>query len=125
MAFVPSVTRTLVIQAATRTFTAGAFWDLTDPAKPSGVKDPDATLDITFDWSQILADMGNDTIASTLFILGGGLTEAGTVPAGALQSVLVSAGSIGTEATITCRITTASVPPRIDDRTVYLSIEAQ
>lgn len=122
MAFVPSVTRTLTVQALTRTFEAGAFWDLTDPTRPNGVKDPDSTIDITFDWSPILADMGNDTIANIAFILGGGLTSAGTVPNGALATVLVAGGTKGVEASITCRITTASTPARIDDRTVYLTI---
>jgi hypothetical protein len=123
--FTPSASRTVIVQAASKDFKGGAFWDFSDAKKPRGTKDPDATIDITFDWTAWLADMGDAQIASVVFIVSG-LTSAGSYPTATKASVLVTGGTVSaTPASVTCRVTTDSSPPRIDDRTVYLVIGEQ
>lgn len=84
-------------------------------------KDPDATLDYTFDWAPYLLPV-TDTIASVTFILTGGLTQVSKSNTTTKATVFVSGGTVNTTATITCRITTNSTPPRIDDRTMEVKI---
>lgn len=127
MAFTASPTRTVTVNpGGTTPFTAGSFWKLDDPKKPKGIKDPDATIDITFDWGPWLLDAGGDTIADCVFITEGGLVDVGsqTRDDNKAATVFVSAGLAGT-ASVTCRVTTASSPARVVDRTVYLTIEPQ
>jgi hypothetical protein len=124
MNFVPSAARTIAVQAAPGAFTVptSGFWTTTDPKKPRGVKDPDSTVDVSFDWADWLNDI-SDAAATFVFEVGGGLSIVGDQPTGSLATVFVSGGTVGELAPITCRITSASVPPRVEDRTVYLSIE--
>lgn len=125
MSFVPSAARTIAIQAAPGAFgvSTSGFWITTDPKKPRGVKDPDSTIDVTFDWTAWLADI-QDTAASFSFPqVGGGLVNVGDQQNGPLATIFVSGGTVGGQAAITCRITSSSVPPRIEERTVYLNIE--
>jgi hypothetical protein len=123
LSFSPSTARTLKVLAASLTFEGGAFWDMTNPKRPVGTKDPDSTIDVTFDWSDVLTDI-QDTIAHVDFILAGGLTGGDSHANGALATVFVAAG-VSAEVSITCRITTNSVPPRIEDRTAYLKMVDQ
>lgn len=123
MSFEPSKARTVNVQATDKAFTATApgFWIMTDPKKPKGLKDPNEQLDITFDWAAWLAD-SSDAILSYVVIVDGGLVNEGDDFTGSKVTVFVSAGTLG-DAPITCRITTASTPPRTADRTVYMKIE--
>lgn len=82
-------------------------------------KDPNATLDYTFDWSEYLA-LINDSLANAEWIVTPGLVvETQTFNATAAKA-FVSGGEVDTEEALTCRITTTG--GRIDDRTVYLKI---
>lgn len=120
MSFTPSASRTIRVKAASMTFDGGAFWNLSNPKIPIGTKDPDATIDITFDWSDVLTDIA-DTINRADFILKT-LVDGGSMAVGNLATVFVSAGALTGVEPITCRITTNSVPPRVEERTVNLSM---
>lgn len=122
MSYTKSVERTVTVSAGNKPFTAGTLWNMTDPKKPRSIKDPDATLDYSFDWTPWLLD-AVDSVASHQIILGDGLTNAGSSLVGSVITVFVAGGTLETRAGVTCRVTTASVPPRIVDRTVYLDIE--
>lgn len=123
--FVPSTYRTVTVGVAPKSFSAaGDFWSMSGAKTPRGPKDPDSTIDITFDWGPWLADMGSPAIANVTFTLVG-VQSAGGSTTGSKATVFLSGGAVGTEASITCRVTTASTPARIDDRTVYLSLGEQ
>lgn len=119
----PSAARTVNVQATDRAFTVAApgFWNMANAKKPKGIKDANSTTDISFNWSAWLTDCA-DTIAEVEFEVTGGLTKVQTVPVDGLCTVVVSGGTAGT-ALVTCRITTNSSPPRVEDRTVELTIE--
>lgn len=119
--FTRSKTRTIKIKAAPLTFEGSAFWKLTDPRKPFGSIDKDATIDISFDWTEVLADIA-DTIAQVDFNLVG-LVSKGGFSADGIATVFVSTPT--SKPSITCHITTNSNPARIEERTVFLTIEDQ
>jgi hypothetical protein len=95
----------------------------------TNLKDADAVLDYTFDWSDWL--VSGDTIATKTITAQTGLTVnsssivAGTnkagasVPSGAVQ-VWVQGGTTGNTYTLLCHITTTG--GRTDDRTMYLQV---
>jgi len=85
------------------------------------VKDPDATLDYVFDWDDWLTPLV-DTIASVEFVLSDGLTSVAESSTATTATIFVSGGVAGEVEEITCRITTNSTPPRVDDRTAFLTI---
>lgn len=123
LTYTPSTVRTVKVQPGTRAFTAaGDFWDMTNPKQPRGLKDPNSTIDISIDWSDWLAD-AQDAGTSYAWTLTGGVTQAGAGVLGNVSTVFISGGTAGLLATLTCRITTASTPPRIEDRTVTLNLE--
>ena len=82
-------------------------------------KDPNATLDYTFDWSLYLTPLA-DVISSVTWVLSSGLTKVSQSNTTSTATAFVSGGVLGATETITCRITTAS--GRTDDRTVNLRI---
>lgn len=120
-AFMRSLSRTINIKAAPLTFEGGPYWTLANPRRPVGSIDPNATIDITFNWTEVLVDI-QDTIADVQFDIIG-VTNKGAFRDGAFATIFV-ANATGAPS-ITCRITTASAPPRIEDRTVYLTVEQQ
>ena len=123
LTYTASTVRTVKVQPGTRAFTAsGDFWDMSNPKKPRGLKDPNSTIDVSIDWSDWLADC-QDAAVSYTWTLDGGLTQAGAGTLGSVATVFVSAGTSGAVSNLTCRITTASTPPRVEDRTVSLTIE--
>ena len=85
-------------------------------------KDPNATLDYTFDWTAYLAPLA-DTITSAAWVLGDTLTMVSQTHTTTTATIFVSGGTLGNIATLTCRITTAG--GRTDDRTVNLKIVAR
>ena len=87
--------------------------------RPSIIKDPDATLDYSFDWTDWLAGV-SDTI-STYEIVGTGVTVTNVSLSGAKVIGWVSGGVVGAASKIVCKITTTA--GRIEQRTIYLTIE--
>lgn len=84
-------------------------------------KDPHAVLDYTFDWTSYLTPLV-DTISSVTWILSSGLTKVSQSNTTTTATAFISGGVVGKTETLTCRITTNSVPPRVDDRSVLLKI---
>jgi hypothetical protein len=120
--FTPSVARTIYVQATSPVFTGSKWWNLTDNKKPRGLKDPDATIDITFNWSDWLNDIGEAAISDVTFTLNNGLNNVSTFNDSTKATVFVSGGLLGTSASIACKIKTNTTPSRTDERTVYLDI---
>lgn len=82
-------------------------------------KDPDSKLKYFFDWSAWLID-STDSILTAEYVTAGDVTaEPSTISAG-VASVLVSGGVVGQDASVACRITTAS--GMIDDRSLNFKI---
>lgn len=86
--------------------------------RPSIIKDPGATLDYTFDWTDWLALVA-DTIASYSVTVDG-VTKTSDARVGALVTVWVSGGTLGGVGSATCHVTTTG--GRTDDRTIYFLI---
>ena len=82
-------------------------------------KDPNATLDYTFDWTAYLTPMA-DTIASVSWVLPAGLANVSQSNTPMTATVFVSGGTLGESLQLTCRITTAG--GRTDDRSITLKI---
>lgn len=121
-AFTPSIARTIYVASASTAFNGSKWWNLADAKKPRGLKDPDATIDITFDWADWLSDIGSVPISDVTFTLKGGLTNVATFNSATTATVFVSGGLAGTTATIACKIKTNTTPARTDERTVYIDI---
>ncbi len=81
-------------------------------------KDPDATLDYTFNWAAWLT--GGDTISASSWIVPTGITATSPTHTGTTASALLSGGTTGQQYTCVNRITT--VNGLIDDRSLLLSI---
>lgn len=97
--------------------------------KATILKDPDAVLDYTFDWTAWLDDVG-DTIASTSVpvLSPTGIALDLTAPHGAGYLVVgktvvvwLKQGLPGTTHRVTCRIVTTG--GRTDDRSIYVKIK--
>lgn len=88
------------------------------------IKDKDATLDYTIDWTNWL-DLVSDTIASAIVVVDTGITVEATVIDTANKKVTVwlSGGTIGTTYAVACKITTNNAIPRIDERTFFVEIK--
>lgn len=83
-------------------------------------KDPHATLDYTWDWTEYLNALG-DTILSANVVSNGGVTVVTqSVIGGKKVTAFVSGGTIGQQHSLTCTITTGG--GRVDERTIYLNI---
>lgn len=91
---------------------------ISNAGKASIVKDPDAVLDYSWDWSDWLDDIG-DSIASANVLVSGVTKDSQSVSAGVVTAFL-SGGTRDTYATATCRIVTAG--GRTEDRTFTLKI---
>lgn len=85
-------------------------------------KDPDATLDYAFDWSDWLET--GESIVSVVIDIDSGLTEnTGDREVGSeVVKIWVTGGSVGERYAASCEITTDNTPARIDERTIYLEI---
>lgn len=97
-----------------------SFWDVTNPAKPKGVKDPNAVLDYPISFSAWLADISDTYASHTVTTTGGLVVDSSSQSAGVITPIL-SGGTIGEIATFKIRIVTTG--GRTDDRTFYLSIK--
>ena len=123
MSFTPSAARTVTVEPGVKPFSAGTLWTMTDPKKPRSSKDGDSTVDYSFNWTPWLADVV-DSISTHEILLSDGLVNQGSSVVGGKVTVFVSGGAPSKRESITCRITTISSPPRVEDRTIFLDIEA-
>ena len=87
-------------------------------ANTTFIKDPDAILDYDFDWSAWLANA--ETISSHTATVTGATKDSSSNSTTAVV-VWVSAGTVGTEATVACKIVTSA--GRTDERTITLRIQ--
>lgn len=105
--------------------TAGDFWDITDPAKPVGLFDPNAKLRFPLTISDILAKM-NTTYADHDILLDSPLEllDPGTFDAGVVTPFIGlldgATWQIGDKLPVTIRVIGAD--GQQDDRTVYLKL---
>jgi hypothetical protein len=84
------------------------------------LKDPDAILDYTFDWSDWLEDI-SDTMVDHQIIVDEGLTCDSSSTVGNSVVAWLSGGQTGTTYRATCRIITAG--GRTDDRSIFLKVK--
>ncbi|MGV1048216.1 MAG: hypothetical protein ACOYD4_06805 [Solirubrobacterales bacterium] len=85
----------------------------------SYIKDPDATLDYTVDWSQWL---GEDTIDVSDWVVATGLTEDSATNTTTTATIWLTGGVPGQNYDVTNRITTTG--GRVDDRTIRVRCAA-
>lgn len=89
------------------------------------IKDPDAKLPFTVDWTAWLA-AEQDTASGVVWLVPTGLTEEST-PAPSLTdgkaTVWLSGGTLGADYDVVCRLTTTG--GRIDDRTLRVQIRSR
>lgn len=83
------------------------------------VKDPDATLDWAWDWSNWLAP--SEVITSSLFILSPGITQVSASNTGSSATIWLSGGSPGQPYSVTNRVTTNQ--GRTDDRSITIRVK--
>ena len=83
------------------------------------IKDPDAVLDYTLDWTKWLDEVG-DTIETSTWIVPAGLTKVTETNTAKLATVWLSGGTVGENYTVTNRITTAA--GRADDRSITIRV---
>jgi hypothetical protein len=84
-------------------------------------KDPGATLDYPFDWSDFLTPLADSIASASASAVG--VTLVGTpAVSGNVVTIWAQGGSVGQAAAITCTITTASAPARIEPMTIQLKI---
>lgn len=81
-------------------------------------KDPNATLDYTWDWATWL---GTDTIASFTLSVPDGVTLATSSNSTTAVTAWFSGGMLGAQYDVVCRITTAA--GRINDATISLVVQ--
>ena len=88
--------------------------------KATIVKDPNAVLDYTLDWSEWLDDI-SDSLASHSMVVEAGLTLNSSAIAGQNVVAWLSGGTAGTTYRVIYRITTAG--GRTDDRSIYVKVK--
>ena len=95
-------------------------YDVTNPNKPTIIKDPNAVLDYTFDWTLWLDDVV-DAIATKSIVAATGITVDSSQISGKKVIVWLSGGTAGQKYQVTCRITTAG--GRTDDRSIFIKMK--
>lgn len=85
------------------------------------IKDPDAQLDFSVDWSDWFT--GEEEIASVTWTVETGLTNVTTYYTATTATIWLSGGKAGVSYKVACRITTDSSPARTDERTFVVSVE--
>lgn len=81
------------------------------------IKDPNAVLDYTLDWSQWLVD---DTLLTSTWVIPDGLTSPSNSNTPTQSTVWLSGGTAGVEYKVTNRVTTAA--GRTDDRSIRVLV---
>lgn len=84
------------------------------------IKDPDAVLDYSVDWSDWLED-DDDTISSVVWDVPTGLTLSSQSETDTVATVFLSGGTAATRYNVGCRVTT--VGGRVDDRTIEIRVQ--
>jgi hypothetical protein len=82
------------------------------------IKDPDAVLDYTGDWS---AWLGDDTIVSSTWDIPSGITLDSDTNDATTVTIWLSGGTAGTKYQLTNHIVTTG--GRADDRTIAISVK--
>ncbi len=82
------------------------------------LKDPNAELDYTWDWS---AWLGTDVIEDIAVTTPAGMTEVSEANNDTAVTVWLSGGTSGTIYEVTCQIMTLA--GRVDERTIYLNVQ--
>lgn len=102
-------------------------FDVTNPLKPTILKDPDAILDYSQDWSAWLTDSENDTILSHEIIPesveAGAITVVSSQEALGVVTARLEGGVLNETEAVVYRITT--VGGLVDDRTLYFKIRSR
>lgn len=83
------------------------------------IKDPDADLDYAMDWS---AWLDGDTINAATWTVGAGLTKHDEAVSGDITTVWLKGGNAGQTYWVSCRIVTANVIPRTEDRSFRVMV---
>ena len=92
--------------------------------KPKIVKDPQAVLDYSIDWTAWLAlNTPGDALSTVVWTPDGtsGLTEVSSAFSGGIATVWLSGGTAGVLGSATCHITTTG--GRQDERTLFFNIK--
>lgn len=84
----------------------------------SFVKDSDAVLDFSWDWTTWLA--ASETIASYTIVVPTGITKASDSRTGAVVTAWLSGGTVGATYRLVCRVTTNQ--GRTDDRGITVRV---
>ncbi len=87
----------------------------------SFLKDPDATLDYHFDWSDWLAS--GETISSEVITVPSGITLDSSSETSGVITVWLSGGTAGAYYLVACKITTSAT--RIDERTMRIIVKTR
>lgn len=82
------------------------------------IKDPDATIDFSVDWTDWL---GTDTIVTSTWTVPTGLTSVTETNTTKIATIFLSGGTTGSSYEIINRITTAE--GRTDDRTLLIVVQ--
>ncbi len=83
-------------------------------------KDPDEKIKYTIDWTDWLD--GQTTIASSAWVVPGGITQEAVSNSTTQVSIWLSGGSAGTSYDIVNRITTAATTTEIAERTIRVIV---
>jgi hypothetical protein len=79
--------------------------------------DSEAVLDYTVDWTDWI---GADTISSVTWTVATGLTKESQANTTTTATVWISGGTVGTDYSVECKITTAG--GRTDERTITIRV---
>lgn len=90
-------------------------------------KDPNEVLDYTIDFASLLDTANDETIASVAWSASGSGLTIGTGDYAATNddtsaTVWLSAGTVGTTYSVTCRATTDATPARVFERSISVRI---
>lgn len=103
---------------ATETF------DLSNPAKPTITKDPDAKLDYTFNWTDWCNLVGD--VIDTFTIIPDATVTMVTSSLDVTKkkvTVVLQGGTVKKTHRVVCRIVTLGPPVRGDDRSIFLKMK--
>ena len=83
------------------------------------IKDPDADLDYSLNWSDWLA---GDSISNAIWTVDTGLTKHNEAISGSIATVWLSGGVLGVTYWVSCRVVTGNLIPRTEDRSFRVVI---
>ena len=95
--------------------------------KKSAIKDPQATLDYSFYWTDWLAEIGDSIAVLTASVVNPPdvptpMTVTQATHFEGVATIFLSGGTLGKNHQLNCHITTNSNPPRVDERTLTIKI---